>query len=36
VRRFGEHDYDVDEVVHLTPEMGRAFHFGTDGLRLAA
>jgi multiple sugar transport system ATP-binding protein len=36
VRRFGEHDYDVDEVVHLTPEMGRAFHFGADGLRLAA
>jgi multiple sugar transport system ATP-binding protein len=36
VRRFGEHDYDVDEVVHLTPEMARAFHFGADGLRLAA
>ncbi len=36
VRRFGEHDYDVDEVVHLTPEMGRVFHFGADGLRLAA
>jgi multiple sugar transport system ATP-binding protein len=36
VRRFGEHDYDVDEVVHLTPEIARAFHFGADGLRLAA
>jgi multiple sugar transport system ATP-binding protein len=36
VRRFGEHRYGVDEVVHLTPDPSRAFHFGDDGRRLAA
>jgi multiple sugar transport system ATP-binding protein len=36
VRRFGEHRYGVDEVVHLTPDPTRAFHFGADGRRLAA
>ncbi|NUB44575.1 ATP-binding cassette domain-containing protein [Fertoebacter nigrum] len=34
VRLFGEHDYTVDEAVHLTPDQARAFHFGADGLRL--
>jgi len=36
VRRFGEHRFGVDETVHLTPDPARAFHFGDDGLRLAA
>jgi multiple sugar transport system ATP-binding protein len=35
VRRFGEHDYAVDETVHLTPEPSRTFSFGEDGRRLA-
>ncbi len=35
VRRFGEHDYGVDEAVHLTPDPARAFAFGEDGRRLA-
>jgi len=35
VRRFGEHDYAVDEAVHLTPDPARAFAFGEDGRRLA-
>jgi multiple sugar transport system ATP-binding protein len=34
VRLFGEHDFRVDEVVHLTPDENRCFHFGADGLRL--
>jgi multiple sugar transport system ATP-binding protein len=34
VRRFGEHDYAVDETVHLTPEPSRTFSFGEDGRRL--
>ena len=34
VRLFGEHDYAVDEPVHLTPDASRAFHFDAAGLRL--
>ena len=34
VRLFGEHDYAVDEPVHLTPDDSRAFHFDTAGQRL--
>jgi multiple sugar transport system ATP-binding protein len=34
VRLFGEHDYVVDEVVHLTPDNSRAFHFDAEGQRL--
>jgi multiple sugar transport system ATP-binding protein len=34
VRLFGEHDYAVDEAVHLTPDDTRAFHFDAAGLRL--
>jgi len=34
VRLFGEHDYAVDEAVHLSPDHARAFHFGADGQRL--
>ncbi|PZQ47305.1 MAG: sugar ABC transporter ATP-binding protein [Rhodovulum sulfidophilum] len=36
VRRFGEHDFAVDEAVFLTPETPRAFHFDAAGRRLAA
>ena len=36
VRRFGEHRFDVDETVHLTPDPARVFHFADDGRRLAA
>jgi multiple sugar transport system ATP-binding protein len=36
VRRFGEHDYGVDEAVHLTPDPARAFAFAEDGRRLGA
>jgi multiple sugar transport system ATP-binding protein len=35
IRRFGEHNFAVDEAVFLTPEMSRAFHFGEDGGRIA-
>jgi multiple sugar transport system ATP-binding protein len=34
VRLFGEHDYHVDETVHLTPDDARAFHFDAAGKRL--
>ena len=34
VRLFGEHDYQVDAPVWLTPDSARAFHFDADGLRL--
>jgi len=34
VRLFGEHDYTVDEPVHLTPDGTRAFHFDAAGQRL--
>ena len=34
VRLFGEHDYAVDEPVHLTPDAVRAFHFDAAGQRL--
>jgi multiple sugar transport system ATP-binding protein len=34
VRLFGEHDYTVDEAVHLTPDETRAFHFDAAGQRL--
>ncbi|MDP3962240.1 MAG: ATP-binding cassette domain-containing protein [Pseudorhodobacter sp.] len=34
VRRFGQHDYVVDEAVFLTPDPARAFHFDAAGLRL--
>ena len=34
VRLFGEHDYAVDEPVHITPDDTRAFHFDTAGQRL--
>ncbi len=33
-RMFGEHRYAIDEIVHLTPDPGRAFHFDADGRRL--
>ncbi len=36
VRRFGEHQYVVDETVHLTPDPARTFHFDDEGRRLAA
>jgi multiple sugar transport system ATP-binding protein len=36
VRRFGEAPFAVDEPVHLTPDPARAFHFASDGRRLAA
>jgi len=36
VRRFGEHRFQVDETVHLTPDTARAFHFDDAGRRLAA
>jgi multiple sugar transport system ATP-binding protein len=35
VRRFGEHDFAVDETVYLTPDAPRAFHFDAAGQRLA-
>ncbi|MBL8562219.1 MAG: sugar ABC transporter ATP-binding protein, partial [Gemmobacter sp.] len=34
VRLFGEHDFAVEEAVHLTPDQARAFHFDAAGLRL--
>jgi multiple sugar transport system ATP-binding protein len=34
VRLFGEHDYHVDETVHLSPDDARAFHFDAKGQRL--
>ncbi len=34
IRLFGEHDYRVDEVVHVTPDQTRVFHFDTNGHRL--
>ena len=34
VRLFGEHDYSVDEPVHLSPDASRAFHFDAAGQRL--
>jgi multiple sugar transport system ATP-binding protein len=33
VRLFGEHDYAVDEIVHLTLDRDRMFQFGPGGLR---
>jgi multiple sugar transport system ATP-binding protein len=33
-RLFGEHDFAVDETVHLTPAEGRIFHFDAAGQRL--
>ncbi|MCX7287191.1 MAG: ATP-binding cassette domain-containing protein [Rhodobacterales bacterium] len=35
VRLFGEHDFAVDETVHLTPDQDRMFYFDTDGHRRA-
>ena len=34
VRLFGEHSFNVDESVHVTPDSNRAFHFDGAGLRL--
>lgn len=34
VRLLGEHDWQVDGAVQVTPDATRAFHFGADGLRL--
>jgi multiple sugar transport system ATP-binding protein len=34
VRLFGEHAYAVDEAVHLTPDLARAFHFDAAGQRI--
>jgi multiple sugar transport system ATP-binding protein len=34
IRLFGEHDYAVDEPVHVTPDATRAFHFDAAGQRL--
>ncbi len=34
IRLFGEHDYAVDEVVHLSVDTNRAFHFDAAGNRL--
>ena len=34
VRLFGEHAFDVDAPVHLTPDRARAFLFDADGARL--
>lgn len=34
VRLFGEHDYQVDAPVWLTPDAARALHFDAEGLRL--
>jgi multiple sugar transport system ATP-binding protein len=33
VRLFGEHDYAVDEIVHLTLDRERMFQFDPNGLR---
>ena len=34
VRLFGEHDFAVDETLHLTPDGSRCFHFDAAGSRL--
>ncbi|MBB5223900.1 multiple sugar transport system ATP-binding protein [Amaricoccus macauensis] len=34
VRLFGEHRFEVDERVFLTPDPARGFHFAEDGSRL--
>ena len=34
VRLFGEHDFAVEEAVHLSPDQARAFHFDAAGLRI--
>jgi multiple sugar transport system ATP-binding protein len=34
VRLFGEHDYSVDETVHLTPDATRTLHFDAAGQRI--
>ncbi|MES2665515.1 MAG: ATP-binding cassette domain-containing protein [Pseudomonadota bacterium] len=34
IRLFGEHDCRVDEVVHVTPDPVRVFHFDPQGNRL--
>ena len=34
VRLFGEHDYAVEEAVHLTVDQTRAFHFDAQGQRI--
>ena len=34
VRLFGEHDFAVDEVLRLTPDDSRSFHFDAEGNRL--
>ena len=34
VRLFGEHDFAVDEVLRLTPDDSRSFHFDAEGQRL--
>jgi multiple sugar transport system ATP-binding protein len=36
VRLFGEQAATVNDRAFVTPDMDRAFHFGADGLRLAA
>ncbi|GLS86192.1 sugar ABC transporter ATP-binding protein [Cypionkella aquatica] len=34
VRLFGEHNFNVGEAVHITPDASRAFHFDANGQRL--
>lgn len=34
VRLFGEHDFTVDEVVFVTPDSARSFHFDANGERI--
>ncbi len=34
VRQFGEQAFAMDEAVYLTPDAGRVFRFGADGLRM--
>ncbi|NBN63955.1 ATP-binding cassette domain-containing protein [Microvirga tunisiensis] len=34
VRLFGEHKFEVDETVHLTPDPSRCYHFDKDGKRI--
>jgi multiple sugar transport system ATP-binding protein len=36
VRLFGEHEYNVDEAVFVTPDASRSFHFDDDGSRIVS
>ena len=34
IRLFGEHDFQVDQMLWMTPDQNRIFHFDAQGLRL--